>query len=59
MRKIPFKILKDKIRKSKYYISYTSRCTAKKKKLHCGTPFLMMRNLSDFGCCGGFVLEDL
>jgi hypothetical protein len=28
-------------------------------KLTCGTPFLMVRNLSDFGFCGGFALEDL
>lgn len=30
-----------------------------RKKLHCGTPFLMARNLSYLEFCGGYTLKDL
>lgn len=30
-----------------------------RKKLHCGTPFLMARNLSDYRFCCLFALADL
>ena len=30
-----------------------------RKKLHCGTPFLMVRNLSDFGFCYGLSIAYL
>ena len=40
-------------------ILYTSRCTAKEKKLHCGTPFLIVRNLSDFRFYCKFTFADL
>ena len=39
-----------------------NNCTHKgvpqgRNKLHCGTPFLMVRNLSDFGFCYGFLFD--
>ena len=41
-----------------------NNCTHKgvpqgRKKLHCGTPFLMVRNLSDFGFCYGLSIAYL
>ena len=41
-----------------------NNCTHKgvpqgRNKLHCGTPFLMVQNLSDFGFCCGFAFADL
>ena len=41
-----------------YGMLYTSRCIAMEKKLHCGTPFLIMRNLSAFRLYCEFTFAD-
>ena len=51
MGKRKLKISLHRISETKNYgWFYTSGCTAR-KKFHCGTPFLMVRNLSDFNFC--------
>lgn len=47
------RIHKHKIKKAlNLTVFYTHQGVSQgRRKLHCGTPFLMVRNLSDFGFC--------
>jgi hypothetical protein len=55
------KIHKSKIKKSlNLMVIYTHQGVPQwGNKLHCGTPFLMVRNFSDFGFYGRFAWVDL
>ena len=51
-------------RKTREICKYIGYCTHQgvpqgRKNLHCGTPFLMVRNLSDYGFYCPFALTDL
>ena len=61
MRKRKLKILMKRIKRNKRIIdNFTHQGVSQgRMKLTCGTPFLMVRNLSDFGFCCGFAFADL
>ena len=61
MRKRKLKVLKQRIKRNKRIIdNFTHQGVSQGRiKLTCGTPFLMVRNLSDYRFCCNFILACL